>query len=92
MTKAMLESKKLVSNMFISCRSPALTIKTALVSLQALLSVPEPNDPQDAQVASQYLKDKKAFEETAKNWTETYATNKGEMRQETLQRLINNSL
>lgn len=57
--------------------SPALTIKTALVSLQALLSVPEPNDPQDAQVASQYLKDKKAFEETAKNWTDTYATNKG---------------
>jgi ubiquitin-conjugating enzyme (huntingtin interacting protein 2) len=30
--------------------SPALTMKTALVSLQALLSAPEPDDPQDAQV------------------------------------------
>jgi len=31
--------------------SPALTIRTALLSLQALLCVPEPNDPQDAVVA-----------------------------------------
>lgn len=30
--------------------SPALTIKTALLSLCALLSAPEPNDPQDAVV------------------------------------------
>ena len=29
--------------------SPALTIKTALLSLQALLCSPEPSDPQDAQ-------------------------------------------
>ncbi|KAK9090042.1 hypothetical protein Sjap_023219 [Stephania japonica] len=33
--------------------SPALTLKTALVSLQALLSAPEPDDPQDAVVAQQ---------------------------------------
>mmetsp|Transcript_26400 Transcript_26400/g.60824 ORF Transcript_26400/g.60824 Transcript_26400/m.60824 type:complete len:137 (+) Transcript_26400:156-566(+) len=31
--------------------SPALTIKTALLSLQALLCSPEPSDPQDAEVA-----------------------------------------
>ena len=30
--------------------SPALTLKTALLSLQALLCAPEPNDPQDAEV------------------------------------------
>lgn len=54
-----------------------MTIKTALVSLQALLSVPEPNDPQDAQVAKQYLSNKKDFETTAKQWTTTYATNEG---------------
>jgi len=30
--------------------SPALTLKTALLSLQALLSSPEPTDPQDAEV------------------------------------------
>lgn len=54
-------------------RSPALTIKTALLSLQALLSAPEPNDPQDAQVASQYKKNYKEWEATAKFWTESYA-------------------
>lgn len=36
-----------------SAWSPALTIKTALLSLQALLSAPEPNDPQDAEVAGE---------------------------------------
>ena len=54
--------------------SPALTIKTALVSLQALLSAPEPSDPQDAEVAKQFLNDHKAFEQTAKHWTKSYAT------------------
>ena len=33
--------------------TPALTLKTAMLSLQALLSSPEPNDPQDAIVAKQ---------------------------------------
>ena len=33
--------------------SPALSIKTALLSLQALLCAPEPKDPQDAEVAKQ---------------------------------------
>ena len=31
--------------------TPALTIRTALISLQALLCSPEPDDPQDAEVA-----------------------------------------
>jgi len=31
--------------------TPALTIRTALISLQALLCAPEPDDPQDAVVA-----------------------------------------
>jgi len=35
--------------------SPALTLKTALLSLQALLSTPEPDDPQDAVVAQQVI-------------------------------------
>ena len=35
--------------------SPALTLKTALLSLQALLSTPEPDDPQDAVVAQQVV-------------------------------------
>ena len=37
--------------------SPALTLKTVMLSVQALLSSPEPGDPQDAVVAKQYLSD-----------------------------------
>ena len=53
--------------------SPALTIKTTLLSLQALLSVPEPNDPQDAEVASMYKGDFKKWCAMAAYWTELYA-------------------
>lgn len=53
--------------------SPALTIKTALLSLQALMCSAEPSDPQDAEVAKMYLGDRKKFDETAKFWTESYA-------------------
>lgn len=54
--------------------SPALTIKTALLSLQALLCSPEPDDPQDAIVAKMYLNDIDEFNKTAKFWTDSYAT------------------
>ncbi|OVA17418.1 Ubiquitin-conjugating enzyme [Macleaya cordata] len=53
--------------------SPALTLKTALLSLQALLSAPEPDDPQDAVVAQQYLREYQTFVGTARYWTETFA-------------------
>merc|ERR1712071_149808 len=53
--------------------SPALTIKTALLSLQALLCSPEPDDPQDAEVAKMYKNDIATFNQTAKFWTDTYA-------------------
>lgn len=53
--------------------SPALTLKTALLSLQALLSLPEPSDPQDAVVARQFLSAQDEFQATAKQWTEAYA-------------------
>mmetsp|Transcript_23167 Transcript_23167/g.42932 ORF Transcript_23167/g.42932 Transcript_23167/m.42932 type:complete len:199 (-) Transcript_23167:85-681(-) len=53
--------------------SPALTIKTALLSLQALLCSPEPGDPQDAEVAKMYKEDKPNFDRTATFWTDTYA-------------------
>lgn len=53
--------------------SPALTIKTTLLSLQALLSAPEPNDPQDAEVAKMYKSDYKKWVATAAFWTESYA-------------------
>ena len=50
-----------------------MTIKTALLSLQALLCSPEPGDPQDAQVAKMFIKRRDEFDRTAKFWTETYA-------------------
>jgi ubiquitin-conjugating enzyme (huntingtin interacting protein 2) len=53
--------------------SPALTLKTALLSLQALLSSPAPDDPQDAVVAQQYLRDYPTFAATARYWTEAFA-------------------
>ncbi|RLN74373.1 hypothetical protein BBJ28_00019275, partial [Nothophytophthora sp. Chile5] len=53
--------------------SPALTIKTALLSIQALLSAAEPTDPQDAEVAKMYLHDQEQFLNTARFWTESYA-------------------
>ncbi|KAK1257405.1 Ubiquitin-conjugating enzyme E2 27 [Acorus gramineus] len=53
--------------------SPALTLKTALLSIQALLSAPEPDDPQDAVVAQQYLRDHATFVATARYWTEAFA-------------------
>jgi len=53
--------------------SPALSIRTALLSLQALLCAPEPDDPQDAVVAKEFKTDKKKYIQTAKTWTDSYA-------------------
>ncbi|KAF8061973.1 UBC27 [Scenedesmus sp. PABB004] len=53
--------------------SPALTLKTALLSLQALLASPQPDDPQDAVVAGQFRADRATFDKTAKYWTEAFA-------------------
>ncbi|KAJ9049686.1 Ubiquitin-conjugating enzyme E2 1 [Entomophthora muscae] len=53
--------------------SPILTLRTAILSLIALLTAPEPNDPQDAEVASVYLKDRATFESTAKYWAEVFS-------------------
>ncbi|CAF1049600.1 unnamed protein product [Didymodactylos carnosus] len=51
----------------------AMTLRTVLLSLQALLAAPEPDDPQDAVVANQYKKDRKLFEKTARHWANVYA-------------------
>lgn len=53
--------------------SPVLTLKSTLISLQSLLCSPEPNDPQDAEVAKHYTTSKRSFEETARYWTQIYA-------------------
>ena len=53
--------------------TPILTLKSSLISLQSLLQSPEPNDPQDAEVAKHYLSNKEGFEDTAAYWTKVYA-------------------
>ncbi|KAJ8449535.1 hypothetical protein Cgig2_005557 [Carnegiea gigantea] len=68
--------------------SPALTLKTALVSIQALLSAPEPDDPQDAVVAQQYLRDHQTFLGTARYWTEAFAKMSSHGIEEKVQRLV----
>ncbi|KAF5314978.1 hypothetical protein D9619_007555 [Psilocybe cf. subviscida] len=57
--------------------SPVLTLKSTLISLQSLLCSPEPNDPQDAEVAKHYMTSKASFEETATYWTQIYAGGPG---------------
>lgn len=53
--------------------SPVLTLKSTLISLQSLLCSPEPNDPQDAEVAKHYMTSKQSFNDTARYWTQIYA-------------------
>lgn len=56
-----------------SAWSPVLTVKSALLSLQSLLSTPEPKDPQDAEVANMMLKKPKEFERVARTWAVSFA-------------------
>ncbi|CEJ60125.1 hypothetical protein PMG11_08710 [Penicillium brasilianum] len=56
-----------------SAWSPVLTIKSALISLQSLLSTPEPKDPQDAEVANMMLQRPQEFQRVAREWAVIYA-------------------
>lgn len=44
-----------------------------MISLQSLLSSPEPKDPQDAVVARELIKSPEQFNRTAKEWAVKYA-------------------
>lgn len=50
-----------------------MTLRTVLLSLQALMASPEPDDPQDAVVARQYKEYPEIFISTAEYWTSIYA-------------------
>jgi len=56
-----------------SAWSPVLTIKSALLSLQSLLSTPEPKDPQDAEVATMLMKHPEQFQRVAREWAIKHA-------------------
>jgi len=51
----------------------AMTLRTVLLSIQALLAAPEPDDPQDAVVARQYQENLATFNATAQHWAAVYA-------------------
>ncbi|KAI7904004.1 uncharacterized protein BX663DRAFT_432912 [Cokeromyces recurvatus] len=53
--------------------SPVMTLRTMLMSIQALLDSPDASSPQDYQVAKVYTNDNAGFIEEAKLWTRTYA-------------------
>jgi len=68
--------------------SPALTIRTALLSIQALLSAPEADDPQDAEVADMYKQNRELFTQTARYWTETFANPKVDSNEEKVRQIM----
>jgi ubiquitin-protein ligase len=53
--------------------SPALQIRTILLSIQALLGAPNPDDPLAPEVAKRWKEDEPAAIATAKEWTRTHA-------------------
>jgi len=53
--------------------SPIFTLKSALISLQSLLSSPEPKDPQDAEVARMLITSPEEFARVAQEWAVRYA-------------------
>ncbi|KAI8612965.1 ubiquitin-conjugating enzyme/RWD-like protein [Chytriomyces sp. MP71] len=53
--------------------SPALQIRTVLLSIQALLSAPNPDDPLANDVAQHWKDNEKAAIATAKEWSQKYA-------------------
>ena len=54
--------------------SPALQIRTVLLSIQALLSAPNHDDPLDNGVADAWNRDEAAAQRTAAEWTRMYAS------------------
>jgi ubiquitin-conjugating enzyme E2 N len=64
-----------VSNVFHASGnwSPALQIRTVLLSIQALLGAPNPDDPLANDVAQRWKEDEAAAIKTAQEWTKQYA-------------------
>ena len=54
--------------------SPALQIRTVLLSIQVLLSAPNPDDPLNNEAAELWKSDEAAAVAKAKAWTATYAS------------------
>jgi ubiquitin-protein ligase len=53
--------------------SPALTISKVLLSISALLTDANPDDPLVPEIAHVYKTDRARYEATAREWTQRYA-------------------
>lgn len=53
--------------------SPALQIRTVLLSIQALLSAPNPDDPLSEKIAKAWKDNEAEAIKTAKEWTQRFA-------------------
>ena len=54
--------------------SPALQIRTVLLSIQALMSAPNPDDPLDENIARHWRDKEEEATGTAREWTRMYAS------------------
>ena len=53
--------------------SPALQIRTVLISIQALMSAPNPDDPLNNEAAEHWKSNEKSALDLAKQWNRQYA-------------------
>jgi len=53
--------------------SPALSLFKVMLSLSSLLTDPNPKDPLVPSVATQYVRNRKVHDDTAREWTNMYA-------------------
>lgn len=54
--------------------SPALTVSKVLLSICSLLTDPNPDDPLVPEIANIYKQDRAKYEDTARSWTQKYAS------------------
>lgn len=54
--------------------SPALQVRSVLLSIQALMSSPNPDDPLDPTVARHWVENEEAAIRQAREWTRMYAS------------------
>ena len=55
--------------------SPALTVSKVLLSILSMLTDPNPKDPLEPDIATQYTNNRADYEMTAREWTMAYAQN-----------------
>ncbi|KAH7705272.1 hypothetical protein AAVH_27523, partial [Aphelenchoides avenae] len=67
--------------------TPALTLRTLLLSIRALLSTPEPRYWTNYAAGSQYVRQREIFEATARFWSQVYANAPGEKDRDMLRKV-----